>query len=288
VNTIIINHADRFGLAELYQLRGRVGRSNIQAYAYLLTPPLSVLPRVTLRRLQAIQEFTELGSGFNLAMRDLEIRGAGNLLGGEQSGFILEMGFEMYQRVVEEAVAELKEEEFHDLIEQHGKDEGRRIPVETIIETDIEAFIPDIYIEHDAERLDIYRRLYMCRSRQEIDTVRSELKDRFGEYPEEVEHMFLQIELKVIAAEIGFIKLELNRDLLVLHFPSPAEKSFYDGSNAPFQKIMERIHGLKFFHPHLKQDGAQLKLTARILFGEDQRARLESTREFMEKLRPPL
>ncbi|MEK6651266.1 MAG: DEAD/DEAH box helicase, partial [Bacteroidota bacterium] len=111
VNTIVINRADRFGLAELYQLRGRVGRSNVQAYAYLLTPPIAVLPRQTLRRLQAIQEFTELGSGFNLAMRDLEIRGAGNLLGAEQSGYILEMGFEMYMKIVEEAVGELREEE---------------------------------------------------------------------------------------------------------------------------------------------------------------------------------
>ena len=167
VNTIIINRADRFGLAELYQLRGRVGRSNIQAYAYLLTPPLSILPRVTLRRLQAIQEFTELGSGFNLAMRDLEIRGAGNLLGGEQSGFILEMGFEMYQRVVEEAVAELKEEEFNELAEKKVEN-GKKIKGETVIETDVEALIPDIYIEHDAERLDIYRRLYRCESLEDI------------------------------------------------------------------------------------------------------------------------
>ena len=228
VNTIIINRADRFGLAELYQLRGRVGRSNIQAYAYLLTPPLSVLPRVTLRRLQAIQEFTELGSGFNLAMRDLEIRGAGNLLGGEQSGFILEMGFEMYQRVVEEAVAELKEEEFNELVEKKIGD-GKKTKVETVIETDIEALIPDIYIEHDAERLDIYRRLYRCESLEDINMMRAELKDRFGEYPEEVEHLFQQIELKVIAAKIGFIKVELDGDVLTLHFPPPEEKTFYEG-----------------------------------------------------------
>ena len=174
VNTIIINRADRFGLAELYQLRGRVGRSNIQAYAYLLTPPLSVLPRVTLRRLQAIQEFTELGSGFNLAMRDLEIRGAGNLLGGEQSGFILEMGFEMYQRVVEEAVAELKEEEFNELVEEEKNGNEKKIKVETVIETDIEALIPDIYIEHDTERLDVYRHLYRCESLEEINMMRAE------------------------------------------------------------------------------------------------------------------
>ena len=283
VNTIIINRADRFGLAELYQLRGRVGRSNVQAYAYLLTPPLSVLPRVTLRRLQAIQEFTELGSGFNLAMRDLEIRGAGNLLGGEQSGFILEMGFEMYQRVVEEAVAELKEEEFNDLAEEKSG-YGNKSIVETVIETDIEALIPDIYIEHDAERLDVYRRLYRCESIEDITMMRSELKDRFGEYPEEVEHLFLQIELKVIAAKAGFIKLELSGDVLALHFPPPEEKTFYEGDDAPFQKIMGRIHELKPFHPQLKQEKNQLKITARVKLSENQQERLDAVRAFLEKL----
>jgi transcription-repair coupling factor (superfamily II helicase) len=291
VNTIIINRADRFGLAELYQLRGRVGRSNIQAYAYLLTPPLSVLPRVTLRRLQAIQEFTELGSGFNLAMRDLEIRGAGNLLGGEQSGFILEMGFEMYQRVVEDAVAELKEEEFNDLVEKNVE-HGKKIKGETVVETDVEALIPDIYIEHDAERLDIYRRLYKCASLEDIHMIRAELKDRFGEYPEEAEHLFQQIGIKVIAANIGFIKVELGGDILALHFPPPEEKAFYENDDAPFQKIMAGIQGLKPFHPHVKQDGKQLKLTARIKPSENQQERLDEVKAFLEKIallsQPPL
>ena len=283
VNTIIINRADRFGLAELYQLRGRVGRSNIQAYAYLLTPPLSILPRVTLRRLQAIQEFTELGSGFNLAMRDLEIRGAGNLLGGEQSGFILEMGFEMYQRVVEEAVAELKQEEFNELVEEKVGN-GKSIKVETVIETDIEALIPDIYIEHDAERLDVYRRLYKCQSLEDINMIRAELKDRFGEYPEEVEHLFRQIELKMLAATIGFIKVVLDGDVLALYFPPPDEKTFYENDDAPFQKIMERLHELKQFHPHLKQDNKQLELIARINLSENQKERLDSVNAFLDKL----
>ncbi|MGH2567738.1 MAG: transcription-repair coupling factor, partial [Bacteroidota bacterium] len=167
VNTILINRADRFGLAELYQLRGRVGRSNEQAYAYLLTPPLSVLPKQTLRRLQALQEFTELGSGFNLAMRDLEIRGAGNLLGAEQSGFIIEMGFEMYQKIVEEAVGELKQQEFGEVFGREKAD-GRKQGVETIIETDLEAYIPDFYVESDAERLDLYRRLYKAAIQEDV------------------------------------------------------------------------------------------------------------------------
>lgn len=283
VNTIIINRADRFGLAELYQLRGRVGRSNIQAYAYLLTPPLSVLPRVTLRRLQAIQEFTELGSGFNLAMRDLEIRGAGNLLGGEQSGFILEMGFEMYQRVVEEAVAELKEEEFGELAEGE-KEEGKRKKTETAIETDIEALIPDIYIEHDSERLDIYRRLYRCASHEEVHAMRGELQDRFGEYPEEVEHLFRLVELKITAARIGFTKVELSGEILLLHFPLPEEIKFYEGDDAPFQKIMGHIHEMKQFQTHLKQDGKQLKLAARIKFSDEPKNRLGEIHSFLQGL----
>jgi transcription-repair coupling factor (superfamily II helicase) len=286
VNTIIINHADKFGLAELYQLRGRVGRSNIQAYAYLLTPPMSVLPRVTLRRLQAIQEFTELGSGFNLAMRDLEIRGAGNLLGGEQSGFILEMGFEMYQRVVEEAVAELKEEEFQEIVDQKLEIKSQKL--EAIIETDIEALIPDIYIEQDSERLDIYRRLYRSESPEEISAMRTELQDRFGEYPEEVEHLFRLVELKANAEKNGFIKLELHGDQLSLHFPPPEVTEFYEGDQAPIQRIVGHIQAQKHYHPHLQQDGKQLKLIARIKRSENQIERLDDVKNFIQNLSPEL
>jgi transcription-repair coupling factor (superfamily II helicase) len=281
VNTIIINRADHFGLAELYQLRGRVGRSNVQAYAYLLTPPLSVLPRQTLRRLQAIQEFTELGSGFNLAMRDLEIRGAGNLLGGEQSGFILEMGFEMYQRVVEEAVAELKEEEFQDLVKETP---GAEKKSSTVIETDIEALIPDFYIEHDGERLDIYRRLYRSESMDELHALRAELQDRFGEYPEEVENLFCILELKIAAALAGFIKVELAGEQLTLHFPPPEQNFFYEGEIAPFQKMMGRMPDLQRFHPHLKQDAKQLKLLSRIPSGADKREQLHTASAFVAAL----
>ncbi len=283
VNTIIINRADRFGLAELYQLRGRVGRSNVQAYAYLLTPPLSVLPRVTLRRMQAIQEFTELGSGFNLAMRDLEIRGAGNLLGGEQSGFILEMGFEMYQRIVEEAVAELKEEEFQEIRDSKIIDKRIKKP-EIQIETDIEALIPDIYVEQDSERLDIYRRLYKCESAEDINAMRIELQDRFGEYPEEVENLFKIVELKLLTGNSGFIKLELSGESLNLHFPSPDEKMFYEGDNAPFQKIVSQIQTLKKFNPHLKQDNKQLKLVARIKSNNDANKKIDEIKKFIENL----
>jgi transcription-repair coupling factor (superfamily II helicase) len=286
VNTIVINRADRFGLAELYQLRGRVGRSNEQAYAYLLTPPISSLPRATLRRLQAIQEFTELGSGFNLAMRDLEIRGAGNLLGAEQSGFILEMGIEMYQRTVEEAVAELKEEEFNKLFEGQTL-RPKAGPAETTIDADIEAYIPDVYVESDSERLDFYRRLYAVTSVNEIRPMKDELRDRFGDYPEEVEHLFGLVELKTIAALAGFVKVELAGRSLVLYFPPASVTQFYESTEdsiAPFQAVMGSLQALKQYRAHLKQDGKQLKLLTTLSTGTDPISIITTARELLNTL----
>ena len=265
VNTIIINRADRFGLAELYQLRGRVGRSNVQAYAYLLIPPLNVLPKQTLRRLQAIEEFTELGSGFNLAMRDLEIRGAGNIFGAEQSGFIMEMGFEMYERIVREAVEELKHEEFKDAF-QFQKAETRishPVPVETIIESDIEAIIPDFYIESDTERFDIYRRLYHAASLEDMQAMRDELQDRFGEYPEEVEHLFQLVDLRLAVSRAGFRKVVLEENALMITLPDESDKQFYgsvDDVDVPFQRIMKSISDGSLKHVLLKQVGKELQL----------------------------
>ncbi|MBI3005368.1 MAG: transcription-repair coupling factor [Ignavibacteriales bacterium] len=280
VNTIIINRADRFGLAELYQLRGRVGRSNVRAYAYLLTPPISVLPKDTLRRLQAIQEFTELGSGFNLAMRDLEIRGAGNLLGAEQSGYIEEMGFEMYQRILEEAVTELKEQEF-------GIEAPRVQKEETTIEADIEAFIPEFYVESDSERLDIYRRTYRARSAEEIQSLRTELQDRFGEYPPEVEHLFQLVELKYKASLLGFVRVELTNGTLLLTFPGQENVQFYESNNdgqAPFQRVMNRASALRQYRPRLKQDEKLLRLEAAIAESAQPAGRIQSAKEFLENL----
>ncbi len=295
VNTILIHRADRFGLAELYQLRGRVGRSNVQAYAYLLTPPLTILPKQTLRRLQAIQEFTELGSGFNLAMRDLEIRGAGNLLGAEQSGMIMEMGFEMYQRIVEEAVRELKEEEFKDLVESKKSElqkggAGGMVPAgESIIETDIEALIPDVYIESDAERLDIYRRLYKTNSFEEIDALRTELKDRFGEYPKEVDNLFQMIEMKILSSKIGFARIELSNAQVLFTLPPPENTSFFespDSESSPFQSIMNFAADNKLYRLHLKQEGKTLKLLGVLDKHGDDQTRIQATIQLLQKLSP--
>lgn len=280
VNTIIINRADRFGLAELYQLRGRVGRSNVQAYAYLLTPPFSSLPKQSLRRLQAIQEFTELGSGFNLAMRDLEIRGAGNLLGGEQSGFILEMGFEMYEKIVQEAVRELKEEEFRNLL----KPEESTVQHETILETDVEAYIPDFYIESDTERLDLYRRLYRAKDQTELQHMREDLRDRFGEFPEEVEHLFQLAELRLMMSGIGVARMNLSGNDIRLTLPPSSDTRFYDGDHAPFKRLMDVLPSLQFYHLRFQQRGQDLVLSGRLKDGVATPQRLAEVRILVENL----
>jgi len=234
-NTIIVNRADRFGMAELYQLRGRVGRSNQQAYAYFLTPPFSVLPKATLQRLQALEEFTDLGSGFHLAMRDLEIRGTGNLLGAEQSGFVETMGFETYTRVLEEAVAELKEEEFRELFA--GRE--RRGPVETVVEADLDALLPESYVENSGERLAVYRKLYGVGSGEQLEEVATELRDRFGAHPAEVENLFALIRVKLEAQKVGLVKVSVGGGEMEADFPPDSDTAFYGGEE--FQELMTRI-----------------------------------------------
>ena len=280
VNTIIINRADRFGLAELYQLRGRVGRSNVQAYAYLLVPPISILPKATLRRLQAIEEFTELGSGFNLAMRDLEIRGAGNMLGGEQSGFILEMGFEMYTKTLEEAVGELKQQEFSTLFSGDQKKQPQA-GGDTIIEADVDAYIPEFYVEDDSERLDIYRRLYRAQTIKAADDIRLELVDRFGTSVEEVENLFILSNLRVLGALVGFRKIELSKRSLRLLFPPDTEKEFYDAG--VFQSIMVKAGKMQSHALQLKQEGKQLLLHT-ALVKEENPERILEAQDIMKQL----
>ena len=279
VNTIIINRADHFGLAELYQLRGRVGRSNVQAYAYLLVPPIAILPKQTLHRLQAIEEFTELGSGFNLAMRDLEIRGSGNMLGAEQSGYILEMGFEMYTKILEEAVAELKEQEFSELFAHQTPAHKQR--TETQIEADIDAYIPEVYIENDTERLDIYRRLYKTTTVREADDMRLELIDRFGEAMEEVENLFSLAMLRIAGNDLGFRKVELNKRTLRLYLPPETDTQFYEGGI--FQTLMERVGKITKQKIELKQIEKTLFLST--LFSKAEGVeRVDEAKKIIEQL----
>jgi len=236
VNTIIVNRADRFGMAELYQLRGRVGRSNVQAYAYLVTPPIAILPRVTLRRLQALEEFNELGSGFNLAMRDLEIRGAGNLLGSEQSGFIETMGFETYTRILEETVQELKDEEFRELFKDEVPHVRKR---DVIVEADVDALIPDSYLGNGTERMAMYRRLYGLVSEEQLREISDELRDRFGVLPPEVELLLGVIRIRLVGAQLGFVRVMINSTLVEAEFPEESDKAFYDSPE--FQALMTAI-----------------------------------------------
>lgn len=270
VNTIIINRADRFGMAELYQLRGRVGRSNVQAYAYLLAPPISVLPRKTVQRLQAVEEFVELGSGFNLAMRDLEIRGAGNLLGGEQSGFIETMGFETYTRILEEAVQELKDQEFHELFAGQAKP---TVSADTMIDLDVAALIPDYFVQNETERLEIYRQLYALQTSEQLDEVALELKDRFGTLPKEAENLIRAIRLKLRASRIGLKRIHLSDDEMLIEFPPSDQKEFYD--NQKFQEIMIRVSRMKSRGVDMKQGDDTLRLKIHFPVGSKENDPLE-------------
>ncbi|MFA6469417.1 MAG: transcription-repair coupling factor [Bacteroidota bacterium] len=279
VNTIIINRADKFGLAELYQLRGRVGRANLQAYAYLLVPPISLLPKQTLRRLQAIEEFTELGSGFNLAMRDLEIRGAGNMLGGEQSGFIMEMGFEMYTKILEDAVAELKEQEFAEVFAAELSQPTKRT-IETQVDADIEAYIPEFYVESDTERLDLYRRLYKTTTQKEVDELKAELIDRFGEAMDEVNDLFSLASLRVLGSRGNIRKVELNKRTLRLYLPLEEDTVFYEGGL--FTGMMETVSAVKEPLIQLKQEGKNLFLQAFLKHAEGP-DRVKDAAAIMEK-----
>jgi len=260
VNTIFINRADRFGMAELYQLRGRVGRANAQAYAYLLTPPIASIPRSTLQRLQAVEEFTELGSGFNLAMRDLEIRGAGNLLGAEQSGFIENMGFEAYTRILEEAVQELKQEEFKELFSEAQL--KRKTEREAAVEADLDAFIPGSYVRGDADRLALYRRLYSLTTEEQLREVRDEMTDRFGKFPVEIENLFGMVRLRLVAAGIGFVKVTISEERLEAEFPLETDVAFYESET--FQRIMASVGRYKRQGMGLLQSGKTLRLKAHL------------------------
>ena len=283
VNTIFINRADRFGMAELYQLRGRVGRSNVQAYAYLITPPVGALPRQTVQRLQAVEEFTELGSGFNLAMRDLEIRGAGNLLGAEQSGFIENMGFETYTRILEDAVRELKEEEFSALFA--GEAALRPAARETVVETDLDAFIPEAYLKSDAERLAVYRRLYALSSPEQLEELRAELEDRFGRFPPEIRNLMAMVKLRLAAARIGFRKISLSGDTLEAEFPPDSDAAFYQGET--FNTIMAGIPRMKKESAVLHQEGKKLTLAVRLSRIDIEGERIEKSIHLLEKISTP-
>ncbi len=224
VNTIIVNRADRFGLAELHQLRGRVGRSNRQAYAYFIVPSLSGINKKALRRLQAIEEHTDVGSGFNISMRDLEIRGAGNLLGKEQSGFINDVGFDLYIKLINQAVEELKYQEFKEVFKNLPKQEERTEPK---IDTFFEIGIPQEYMPEQMDRLNFYTALYSVKTLQEIDELREEMKDRFGPVPTLVNRLISSATLRFYASYALFERIIIHRKNISIILPRGEKENYY-------------------------------------------------------------
>ena len=225
-NTIIINNAQNFGLSDLHQMRGRVGRSNKKAFCYLITPPTSHLSSDSRKRLSALEEFSDLGDGFKVAMRDLDIRGAGNLLGGEQSGFISDIGFDMYHKILDEAVNDLKENEFKDLFEDQKVD-TKALVSDCIIETDLEILIPEEYVKNITERLSIYTQIDNIKSEAELNIFKQSILDRFGKIPQSVLDLFKTVKLRWLSIDLGFEKLVLKNGRMRCYFPPKENDAYY-------------------------------------------------------------
>ncbi|MBO8480316.1 MAG: transcription-repair coupling factor [Bacteroidetes bacterium] len=254
-NTIIINQAQNFGLSDLHQLRGRVGRSNKKAFCYLIVPPLASITDEARRRLKAIEEFSDLGSGFNIAMQDLDIRGAGNLLGAEQSGFITEMGFETYQKILSEAMEELGVETGT----VPRSDRGRYV-TDCTVETDQPALIPDDYIDITAEKIRIYRAIDSMNSDKETDNYAKRLADRFGKLPEELDNLFYVVKIRNAGARLGFEKIIIKNGLLIAFFVSNPMSPYYKSDT--FASVMEKIASCQG-SIELKQNENKLKILSR-------------------------
>lgn len=241
-NTIIINGANYFGLSDLHQMRGRVGRGNRKAFCYLLAPPLSALPQESRRRLEALENFSELGSGINIAMQDLDIRGAGNLLGAEQSGFIADLGYETYQKILNQAVAELKNDEFADLYADEaaaGEVDGGDFVDDCALESDIEMYFPDRYVPSDSERMLLYRELDNLKDDAELEQYRTRLRDRFGTIPAVGEELMRVVPLRRMGKSLGCEKIMLKQGRMTLFFVSNPQSPYY--RSAAFDRILNYI-----------------------------------------------
>ena len=256
-NTIIINNANNFGLSDLHQLRGRVGRSNKKAFCYLIAPKFSLLSSEARKRLEALVQFTDLGSGFNIAMKDLDIRGAGNMLGGEQSGFISEIGFEMYQKILNEAMKELRNDEFKDLFNERTTDQMGSYSEDCIFETDYEVRIPDHYVNDVTERLSLYQELDHIESMEKLLEFETRMKDRFGTIPKEVKELFFSFELRWLAQKLGLERLVIKSEKMVGWFIADPTSSFYqtDVFSELLKKIMNMGQGYRLIQ---KQDKLRL------------------------------
>ncbi len=257
-NTIIINNAHHFGLSDLHQLRGRVGRSNKKAFCYLFAPHITLLTPEARRRLKAIEEYSGLGSGFNIAMQDLDIRGAGNLLGAEQSGFIADIGFETYHKILNEAIQELKEGVFSDLFDKEEEEKTspqRYYASDCQIDTDLELLLPESYIGNISERMHLYRELDDIETSEALENFRKMLRDRFGELPPETEELLNVVRLRWLAMQTGVEKIILKKNTLIAYFVSDPDAAFY--RSKVFEKIIGNIQRNPQ-HFRMRQDNDRL------------------------------
>ena len=277
-NTIIINNANHFGMSDLHQMRGRVGRSNKKAFCKLITPPLSSLTDEARKRLRALEQFTDLGSGFKIAMKDLEIRGAGDLLGGEQSGFISDMGFDTYQKILAEAVKELKEKEFKHLYEQKEGHSGEDFVEDTALDTDLTLMIPDDYINNIEERLKLYQELSDVTDKAGLAAFRAALEDRFGPIPEVVEQLLISVMIKWAARRIGFSRIVIKAGKFIGYFPGDQGHPYFQ--SPAFTNV------LKFLQENprraqMKQKEKKLSLVVQPMDG------LHAVKAFLQELQLP-
>ncbi len=238
-NTIFINNANNFGLSDLHQMRGRVGRSNKKAFCYFITPPYSSMTDDARKRITALEQFSELGSGINIAMKDLEIRGAGDLLGGEQSGFMNEIGFDTYQKILNEAIEELKENEFKDLYEDTEDIDDKVYVKDTQIDTDFELLFPDDYINNITERLNLYTQLNNIKTEEELQKFEADLEDRFGELPTQAIDLLNSVRIKWISAHIGLEKVIMKHGKFIGYFIADQQSKFY--TTPTFTKVLQYV-----------------------------------------------
>ena len=238
-NTIFINNANNFGLSDLHQMRGRVGRSNKKAFCYFITPPYSAMTDDARKRIQALEQFSELGSGFNIAMKDLEIRGAGDLLGGEQSGFINEIGFETYQKIMNEAIDELKENEFKDLYDDVEGETEKEYVKDIQIDTDFELLFPDEYVNNITERLNLYNELGSIKDEEGLVAFEAKLVDRFGALPKQAQALLISMRIKWVATKMGLEKLVLKQGKMVGYFVGDQQSDYYQ--SPAFRKVLQFV-----------------------------------------------
>ncbi len=273
-NTIFINNANNFGLSDLHQMRGRVGRSNKKAFCYFITPPYHMMTEEARKRIQALEMFSELGSGLNIAMKDLEIRGAGDLLGGEQSGFINDIGFDTYQKILKEAIEELKENEFKDLYPVDENAGPKEYVKEVQIDTDFEILFPDDYVNNISERLNLYKQLSDLNEEEELQTFEKNIIDRFGEFPTQVQDLLDSVRIKWLAKSLGLEKVILKQKRLVGYFVSDQQSDFYQteaftrmlkyvqqNSKSCVMKEKQTKNGLRLLITFIKIDSVKKALT---------------------------